>query len=479
MFLIGGPAIHSSVAYANTDMIDLSLYAVNLPPNEDCTVEVLLTDGTPCASDSVDVMGGSIRTDGEGVLVTSKTDFYQDRPLVWVCHDGTCLDGVEATACHSAANPVSEVTVSCGAAGGTAEVFGPQMRTDPPSSRLTLGIGGGGAGGAGATGDGFDLIASVQTANGTTASLCGVGVPIAPGDDADAVLQSASDAINASATCAAGGVSATLLMSRDDGSEDIYPLVSGVTLTAAGIDGTELMPAVYVAPGNSSGVCFAVAEAGDSVFGQSRILALRLGTLPAGAAGGSITLAEHSGLGSCAITVPTLPGQTANELALAIESAFQASGIPGPHPDCLARNNPRDLTATGSTLRTVHASQLTVCISDPGVEFFLAPQDLLNAHPIARAGIDETVECTGPTGATVALDGNLSTDPDSTPGTHDDIISFEWFEDYGLPTEVLLGSGCRGPGQQGLVDRSTVKVRQHLLAGQVRATEYCQDKEEG
>jgi hypothetical protein len=40
------------------------------------------------------------------------------------------------------------------------------------------------------------------------------------------------------------------------------------------------------------------------------------------------------------------------------------------------------------------------------------------------------------------LDGSSSTDPDSTPGTNDDIVSFEWYEDSGTPEERLLGSGA-------------------------------------
>jgi len=43
--------------------------------------------------------------------------------------------------------------------------------------------------------------------------------------------------------------------------------------------------------------------------------------------------------------------------------------------------------------------------------------------PVANAGPDQTVEC--PNAAT--LDGSASTDANSTPGTNDDITSFEWF----------------------------------------------------
>ncbi len=66
---------------------------------------------------------------------------------------------------------------------------------------------------------------------------------------------------------------------------------------------------------------------------------------------------------------------------------------------------------------------------------------LLNSPPVAEAGENRTEECGGPWGAATILDGSRSTDPDSTPGTNDDILAFEWFEDLGQPTETFLGRG--------------------------------------
>jgi len=64
-----------------------------------------------------------------------------------------------------------------------------------------------------------------------------------------------------------------------------------------------------------------------------------------------------------------------------------------------------------------------------------------NHPPIAMAGSDAELECASPSGAEALLDGSASSDPDSTPGTSDDIAAFDWFEDYGLSTQKLLGSG--------------------------------------
>jgi hypothetical protein len=49
-----------------------------------------------------------------------------------------------------------------------------------------------------------------------------------------------------------------------------------------------------------------------------------------------------------------------------------------------------------------------------------------NRPPVASAGPDQVLECTGERGADARLDASGSTDPDSTPGTNDDIASFAW-----------------------------------------------------
>jgi hypothetical protein len=61
--------------------------------------------------------------------------------------------------------------------------------------------------------------------------------------------------------------------------------------------------------------------------------------------------------------------------------------------------------------------------------------------PEASAGLDQLLMCDGNLPATVTLDGSASTDPDSTPGTNDDIVGFDWFEDDGLPSQTTLGAG--------------------------------------
>jgi probable HAF family extracellular repeat protein len=65
-----------------------------------------------------------------------------------------------------------------------------------------------------------------------------------------------------------------------------------------------------------------------------------------------------------------------------------------------------------------------------------------NQTPVATVRADGRVECSIQGGSPVTLDGSASSDPDSTPGTNDDIVLFEWFLDFGLPTQAPLGAGA-------------------------------------
>jgi hypothetical protein len=61
--------------------------------------------------------------------------------------------------------------------------------------------------------------------------------------------------------------------------------------------------------------------------------------------------------------------------------------------------------------------------------------------PVADAGDDIEKACDPDADVTVTLDGSGSSDPDSTPETNDDLVLFEWFEDYGTAEENKLGEG--------------------------------------
>jgi hypothetical protein len=83
-----------------------------------------------------------------------------------------------------------------------------------------------------------------------------------------------------------------------------------------------------------------------------------------------------------------------------------------------------------------------------------------NRSPRAAIAARPAVECESPAGASVTLDGRSSSDPDSTPGTADDIISFEWFDDLGPAGWRPIGQGpvivaTLAPGAHAVVLRVT------------------------
>lgn len=67
----------------------------------------------------------------------------------------------------------------------------------------------------------------------------------------------------------------------------------------------------------------------------------------------------------------------------------------------------------------------------------------MTQQPKAEAGPDRQAECTSSEGGIVLLDGSASSDPNSTPGTNDDIVRFEWFKEFGSPSQVFLGTGVQ------------------------------------
>jgi hypothetical protein len=61
--------------------------------------------------------------------------------------------------------------------------------------------------------------------------------------------------------------------------------------------------------------------------------------------------------------------------------------------------------------------------------------------PVAKASSPPQAECASPVGTSVLFDGSASSDPDSRPGTNDDIVSYNWFEVNAEGATTSLGSG--------------------------------------
>jgi len=99
---------------------------------------------------------------------------------------------------------------------------------------------------------------------------------------------------------------------------------------------------------------------------------------------------------------------TTTDGILASAGAKAATDPAGVVTDTLfvTESGPREITVTATSLTGTKSVVVTVDIA-----------------PVANAGEDQTVACATP----VTLDGSASTDANSTEGTNDDIVSFEWF----------------------------------------------------
>ena len=75
------------------------------------------------------------------------------------------------------------------------------------------------------------------------------------------------------------------------------------------------------------------------------------------------------------------------------------------------------------------------------ISVFLNRRSTPNRPPVAAAGADRQASCTSQAGAVLTLDGSASSDPDSAPGGNDDIVEFQWWENFGSANPTLLGTG--------------------------------------
>ncbi|MBI5197217.1 MAG: hypothetical protein HZA19_01265 [Nitrospirae bacterium] len=105
------------------------------------------------------------------------------------------------------------------------------------------------------------------------------------------------------------------------------------------------------------------------------------------------------------------------------------NGLPVHSNDVVALNQ------AGPNLFTLSATDRAGNVSTQSLSF-----DVVNTPPTAEAGVNRSLECLE-MNCPVVLDGSGSTDPNSTPGTQDDIVSYAWYEHYGQPDESPLATG--------------------------------------
>jgi hypothetical protein len=402
-FIITQPFLSNFEGWVNNDIWDIPVFGNGFvgtlanPVGSACTMQIIQQNGAVCATSSTDAMGGTISFDASGSIVTSKGGFYNGRTVAWACFNGSCIGGKTIAQCNPPGNPITSVTVTCGAQVGIDHILGCPAQANPPSSILGLsGMPGGGGAPmmampagpahptAPATGSeplpaaSFDVIPTVQGRNGAQV-LCTANVALQAGDSTDTALLKTRDAVNSTASCQASTVKAEVrgIPPQPARGEDLQGSPANLTLRAPSAVGGQLFTAIHAAPGTATSTCFDVSGIGSPLRNQIAIMKVELETSPGGAAGGEVTVRESSSLGSCVTRVRTDPGESAAQVANDIAKVFQAAGLPGPGV-CPANQNPRDITSDGSSIISVMASELRVCNTDSNVGVLIGPKELPN-----------------------------------------------------------------------------------------------------
>ena len=403
VYILTAPTIKQHAGTIKGNLTILSAMGTGFGSSQRCTLKVLRQDGSVCAVGSSDAFGGTLGTDADGFLVSSKAGVFTNLPVVSVCAQGKCLAS-DIKNCSLAGNPMTMLETSCGSQIVTTPITPAADGADPFSSVFTLsGLQGGAL--ASVTGnadqeslksDGLDapvtggtlqLLPAVQAMDGSTRLFCSVGVPFAGGDSTSAVLQRASDAVNGDAGCQASGVSAVFVPAIiPTGGEDEFAHPAALRLEAPGVTGGELITGVSTLPGQAAGICLDLSNIGDPSASKLHGMKVRFATPPAGAMGGSLTFTEQSGLGECSITVPLAPGAQPTDIALAVANAFQAPGIPGPNAGCISDSNPRDVVNALDSVTTSLASTLDICVNDSAVGVTLVPQEICSLNTDCNDG---------------------------------------------------------------------------------------------
>lgn len=383
---------------------DLQLSAEGLStPGASCSVQVLTSQGTACASGSfapsslvaASASGVAIKVTDEtnltspnyGKLTTRANRIWNDRQLVPVCFDGMCVGPApdQLTPIQNCNGDIARVRLQCGTRVSVIDVGASRPQSaDPPTSVFRLDAIGpnagpptrGDEGGGEPLGvDGSLVLTASLVKNAVSPPLCAVRVAYTAADASVDVAARAADAFNSDPVCRSRGVSASIPATPRLEGEDDEPFQPVLRLRAQSQTGVALQLGVQADPGNA-GVCFNFGQLPGYARSQLDSTQITFATPTRGALGGKLTWVQSSPLGACRITIATRTGQGAAEIAGALRDASLAAATDPGVPGCPASANPGLLRVDGERLSSRSLQALTICTTDPGVGVSVQPVEV-------------------------------------------------------------------------------------------------------
>jgi hypothetical protein len=343
----------------------LTLYGLLLPANQSSCTVTLFQGATQCATGSTDADGATIHTDAGGRLVADKAGAYTNKPLVWGCLGAKCVGDTGLSACMSAA--VTQARVTCGTMTKTVPISTPSGASNPPSAFFSI------QPDTNVAHPTYTLTlnARLRPSSGALQTLCSVSQSFSPGTSADTILTAFHDAIATNPTCIGAGVTANVTTSGGGGEGEDTPR-SALNLRSSTQIGRQLFPEIQ---GNTYGLLqvdgFGLAA---SVQLEAPMLTIAV-PAGAGAAGGSLTIAEVTSMGRCTYSVPTTAGDSASVIATNIATMFNSSSNDNPCRDLQKARDVFIANSSGTLARTVFAAgdELSIQSSDPNVTATVGP----------------------------------------------------------------------------------------------------------
>lgn len=337
-----------------------------------CSIEYLDSDGKTIAQSSSDARGGEIRANELGRLVSINKEKFGNTTMVSVCMEEDCLnDGKSGISITN--SDITQYEITCGKQKVTTHakmIDPPNLHRPPPSTsfsvrKLTEEV-------EGRVYLGSAVVGNIDEHDDKTWVVASAIIDTK--DTPETILEKLSRSFNRASKAGSSDNRAIVFSERNDEAEEEieHQLNPIIYLENENLEAMQIFTAFRADPGEANGLAFDLEAIGLYERGELLQVKATFATLPEGAKGGSISLAQRTPVGICKYTLETLPGQSPEEIANGLYSALNNLPYPG-NWQCESRHNTYDLQLQGNSVITSSALGLSIEIRDPGVGISVVP----------------------------------------------------------------------------------------------------------